>query len=366
MLPHWLKRTILLYHRWVGIVLGLWLVFQGLSGAAIAFRWELTRAFHAGTTVEVTGPYRPLGELEAALRASFPQYAKDYVQMLYPDVDSDALMFRIMRGGEQYAFVNVNQYTGEITGHRTIWQSPLDLLFTLHEQLRWGRLGFTINGALAGSLLLMALSGVYLWWPRIGGWKQVVTVRRRFGLRVLLYDLHRAVGTFSFVMFFFIAGSAVLTVFMPGVVQRLNLPFESLTSVRLAEKPSGEKLPLHQLVDIARERFPQKRPNYVYPSFGDANVTVVTFHEPATEDPRDQSRVWINSFTGEVMLVRAALDAPPLRKFHVSMLSIHNGVAMGTPGRILVLIAGLSMPVLFITGVWHYVRRRNSPKPRAT
>jgi uncharacterized iron-regulated membrane protein len=355
--PH-LKRTVLLYHRWVGIVLGLWLTFQGLSGAAIAFSTELTRAFHTGATVEAKGAFRPLGELEAAFKSAFPQYTHDYVQMLYPERDSDALMFRILRGGEQYAFVTVNQYTGAITGHRTIWQSPLDLLFTLHEQLRWGRFGFTLNGALAVSLLLMAVSGAYLWWPRVGGWRQVVTVRRRFGLRVLLYDFHRAVGTFSLVMFFVIASSAVLTVFMPSIVQRLNLPFESLTAVRLLEEPTGEKRPLHQLVDIARERFPHKRPNYVYPSFGDANVTVVTFHEPATEDPRDQSRVWINSFTGEVLLVRAALDAPPLRQFHVSMLSIHNGVAMGMPGRILVFLAGLSMPLLFVTGVWHYLQRR--------
>jgi uncharacterized iron-regulated membrane protein len=360
----WLKRTILLYHRWVGIVLGLWLVFQGLSGAAIAFRPELTRAFHAGATVEVTGPFRPLGELETVFRSNFPQYAKDYVQLLYPETDTDALTFRILRRGEQYAFVHVDQYAGTVSGHRTIWQSPLDLLFTLHEQLRWGTLGFTVNGAFAVSLLLMAITGVYLWWPRVGGWKQVLRVRRRFGLRVMLYDLHRAVGTYAFVMFFVIAASASLTVFLPGIVQQLNLPFESLTAVRLKEKPSGEKLPLHELVAIAEARFPGSRPNYVYPSFGDPNVTVVTFHEPATEDPRDQSRVWINSFTGEAMLVRAALDAPPLRKFHVSMLSIHNGVAMGMPGRVLVLIAGLCMPVLFVTGVWHYVKRRNAAKPR--
>jgi uncharacterized iron-regulated membrane protein len=81
-------------------------------------------------------------------------------------------------------------------------------LINLHENFRAGPTGRTVNGCGALAVLLMALSGLVLWWPGIARWKRSLHLVRNVGWRRTVWDLHSMVGIWSagFILIFALSG----------------------------------------------------------------------------------------------------------------------------------------------------------------
>ena len=92
--------------------------------------------------------------------------------------------------------VYVNQYTGDILGIRSgpTW---LNQVHQFHLRLLAGATGKTIVSWAGLLMTLLTLSGLYLWWPI-----KRVFVNWAAGGRRVWFDLHNAVGIFSWVFLF--------------------------------------------------------------------------------------------------------------------------------------------------------------------
>jgi len=74
----------------------------------------------------------------------------------------------------------------------------LSWLGKLHGSLLMGAAGMTAN-AIGGFLLAaLCLSGMVVWWPSAGNWRRALTIQTRVGWKRLNFDLHRAVGFWTF------------------------------------------------------------------------------------------------------------------------------------------------------------------------
>jgi uncharacterized iron-regulated membrane protein len=101
-------------------------------------------------------------------------------------------------------------YTGQDVGASVpfeIWlmSSTIDL----HDNLLGGRTGRLVNGVGAVFLMILALTGMIVWWPGVQKWRRSLILHRSVGWRRFNWDLHSALGIWSliFVSLFGITGA---------------------------------------------------------------------------------------------------------------------------------------------------------------
>ena len=68
----------------------------------------------------------------------------------------------------------------------------------LHENLLFGRNGRFVNGIGAICLILLCLTGAVIWWPGVSNWRRALTVNWRSLFARFSWDLHSALGFWSF------------------------------------------------------------------------------------------------------------------------------------------------------------------------
>jgi uncharacterized iron-regulated membrane protein len=107
----------------------------------------------------------------------------------------------------------------------------VEWLVDLHENLLWGMTGRRINGIGAICLMLLALTGLIIWWPGIAHWRRGLSVSWKASFPRLNWDLHNVVGLGSvlFVLVWSISGiyfcfpeafNALINVFDPTGTSR--------------------------------------------------------------------------------------------------------------------------------------------------
>lgn len=71
-------------------------------------------------------------------------------------------------------------------------------LIDIHTDFLAGTTGRILNGIGALAVLLMAFTGLVLWWPGIARWRRSLVLRRGVGWKRFNWDLHSAIGFWSF------------------------------------------------------------------------------------------------------------------------------------------------------------------------
>jgi hypothetical protein len=212
---HPVRRTLVVTHRWVSLVLGLLLLVVTTSGAIVLYAGDWTKATH-GDVYSVTPTKHPVAfdEAVATVAAAHPAYENGSVnvyQGLYQvfAADSDA----------HPGFWGVDPGTGRITGFVNPDRGFMGLMLNVHEcgltcdtytgyvpfldkpvpwvadhvidSLTWGAFILAITGLM---LLFLALTGAVLWWPGVKRWTHGFRVRWRRTRFTRDFDLHQLVG----------------------------------------------------------------------------------------------------------------------------------------------------------------------------
>jgi uncharacterized iron-regulated membrane protein len=203
----WLRRVVFQVHLWSGIVLGLYILMMSVTGSVVVYANELYRA---ATPVPIvskgSGPRLTDGELEDAARKLYPGYrVMNIGRALNPDQAVDVYL----RQGDQYKKRMFDPRAGTDLGDAIpVAIKVVSKLIDLHDNLLAGRRGRNVNGAGAAALLVMALSGLVIWWPGSNRWRRSLTLPRNVGWRRFNWHLHSMAGfwTLGFLLVFGISG----------------------------------------------------------------------------------------------------------------------------------------------------------------
>ena len=145
--PHatWLRKAMFQVHLWLGLILGLYIVVVCVSGSALVFRNDLYNTF------------------------------EDWIR------------------------------AGKATEHDRLIRVSYILLRwfgDLHGRLLLGPYGMVVN-AIGGFLTAgVCVTGLILWWPGIARWRRALIVRGGVGWKRFNFDLHSAVGFWTFAILF--------------------------------------------------------------------------------------------------------------------------------------------------------------------
>ena len=358
------RPVLVLLHRWIGVPFAVLLLLQGLSGAALIFRDDLNRWLHQDALVVTpAGSRLPVQKLLESVRNRHPDSA--VTRIIYPDNTDEAFVFWLEpRGAGASRFVAVDPYRGTITRDGAIGEWPVEWLFRLHDELHAGKAGKNIVGAEAVALLLLAVVGPILWWPG----RRATSITFSKGTYRGLRDVHRIVGAIAAIVLLVSAFTGIFNVWKVPLQSavRIVLPTIAKPSPTVQVRTGSPLLPVDDIVAAAQGRYSQAQVRNVRFPGGHGRVVAVFMNAADNTRPRASNQVWLNGYTAEVLGAYEAQKVPAGNGFIDWMLPIHTGEFLGMPGRIVFLLAGLTLAGLATTGLWQWWERRKLVKARKT
>ena len=362
-------------HLWVGLILGVPLILIGLTGSVLVFEHELTDWIEPPLRATSGNP-QPLGALVAAAIAGQPD-GMTLSALSLPESDGDFAVARFNapgaegpRGGRSVRIDPVTLATEPLERSR----GPLASLFMLHAQAFVpGRTGRVIIGWFGIAMLALGLTGLYLWWPRNGRWRQAFSVKWNARALRLNRDLHGAFGIWSLVLFLVVTLSGVYLSFpteMGGMV-RAVFPARDFRGpqarVAVEPVPGAERITPVAALAIARA------------AVGDAVPTGIGFPARPGDTYRVQMRrgegghgvpgisVFVDPWRATVAELRDPRDYTTGETILAWQHALHAGAGLGFGWKILVFVSGLLPALFFATGMtmW-WLKRKNRRQSAAT
>ena len=360
-----LKKILFQFHLWVGLIIGLFLVFQSVTGSFVAYRHAGNNWLHADEMIvePTTTPIISMSDVLISFSATFPDIPHNVLSVMYPLAPDQAYFIRVWDDAPApNMYVSMNPYTGEVTGSGSKYQYPFELMFRLHEQISMGTPG--INAVHLGSLLmlLMTLSGLYLWWPRRETLNQALTIKRR-PLQRFLFGLHRVSGAYAFVLLFVVALSGKMIFGLLSVPQfgsNSSGGFGSDATAGARIVTEGDPASIDALVASAIDQFPGDPIRDLSYIRLNRAIAVVTFIDTDSPNVRALNRVFFDRHSGRVISVRDWDELSGVSLAEDWAFPIHSGEIIGNFGRFIVMLSGLIMPFLFVTGAWLWWKKRKA------
>ena len=156
------------WHRRLALVIGVLLVFQGLTGAVAQYRFWLMQATNPAT---FSAPVRGLpGSPEAVLDAVNAQLPGFHaMHFMYPATNSPGTAVIVMggrspSGRDMSRMVTVDQYEGRVIHEGPSSAGWIGLATTLHTGLIFGTPGRIYLTVLGLGTFTLSIMGLTLWW----------------------------------------------------------------------------------------------------------------------------------------------------------------------------------------------------------
>lgn len=348
-----------LVHLYAGLAAAPLLLLLGLSGSFLVFEYPLDHLFNARLAyVEPGASTLPIDLLLARVRTAFPD-SKVQNFALSPSSPSPDLAYTAqiqLKGVPVPSTVYINQYTGAVLG-KNDGMTFATRIHELHTNLLLGDGGAFILMLTASLLILLSMSGIILWWPR-----KIIKINWAASGRRFTFDLHNAVGFYSFAFMLLFGVTAVVvhwqSKWLPITNQALHLP-DNEPDLNITPPSSGaHAVSLDLVSDVAKHTIPGTRLTQINMP-GSRGVYRAWLKFPEDGTPLGRSFVLVNAYTGEVLYTRSARAIHvPTRYFRQWNRELHTGDIMGWPTRILACVMSLTLPVLAVTGPLFWWRRK--------
>ncbi len=367
-------RALQTVHLWVGLILCLPLAVLGITGAILVFEHELEDLFSAPTarTMAVGEPQSVAAILDAA-KANAPQGLAPGMVFL-PDEAGEPASVRLMAPGRN------GQGGGGPGGGATMLVDPVSLavletskpgggglmrqIFMLHANLLIpDRSGRDVVGWLGVAMLVLGVSGLVLWWPRPGRWKESFRVKRGArGVR-LHRELHGAVGIWTLAVFVVVSFSGVYITFpqtLSSVVAMVSPTRDLRAAVKVEPVRGAEPAGPDQAVALALSAVPDGRVRTVGLPARPDQAYRITMVRPDAHSGAPSITAFVDPWTARVVEVRDPRGYSAGETFVAWQRPLHAGQGLGWVWKVLVFLSGVLPPLFAVTGtaMW-YLKRRN-------
>ena len=330
-------------HWFIGITAGTLLMTIGVSGAILSFREELLDWINPGivhVAVQQAPPLTP-PQLLAQLHADWPDQRVVNITVYAEPGASARINFAPPAGERRGPLRYVDPYSGNLLA------APVgDGFFEFIERFhRWLLLPFEygklVSGILSLCLLLLALSGLYLRWPRrVSNWRAWFKLDVGLSGRSLLWNLHSVIGTWALLTYVVFAGTGLYWSF-DWVKNGVNT-LAGETRRGEGRRPSPAKQPETPELTLAwtvfesaagkttqvNLRLPEKRNEAIQFNY----LSVDASHERAT------NRMTILPQSGEIKQDERFADKSRGSRFISAIYPLHMGSYFGMPGRIIMML----------------------------
>lgn len=350
----WLRRALFQIHLWLGVLLSLYVVVIGFSGSTLVWEDEIQSRAYAHAAFD---PAHVVSSSQAmqAVATSNPGSTVYYV--MWPQKDQPVYTVYLHTAKKEQRIVHVDAKTGSV--------SPVDRNFMewvsdLHIYLLMGQTGFIVNCVMGIGLLVLAITGLVLWWPGLRAWARGFYINLRAGWKRVNFDAHNAIGIWTLLIVSWWGFTAVDFLFPAQVMKAVN----AVSTVRGMKEPEllkpqhvGAKVSLQTIAERARALSPAGSLSGVsVPETSDGNYTAYVDRDA----PGDFSHRYIHTFAadGQLLSTWNYGEKKSLGDWVLWLVyPLHFGTLWGTGVKVIWSVLGMSLPVLSISGLLMYWNR---------
>ncbi len=360
-------------HRWLGLFIGAWFALVGLSGSILVFEDEIDAFLNPHLLTDARrGPHLPPHEMPERVAEAFPLARTERIRQPRAPGGVYRITIRVaphLRTGSPRAEAMFSAVSGELLGvrdadtigiTRPYWMRTL---YEFHRNVLLGNFGSNIVG-LAGFLLMSsALSGLIVAWPRKrSGWRRLIGVKLRAGLTRILFDVHRSSGVilFALLMLATVTGSTLVYVNVARDIVSVFSEVAPFPVIPWRETPMEKWPSFEQVVTLIRDDYPKHNMVEIHiPSKPTAGYLFYLKREGDIHRLGD-TIVWVHPGSGEILFERSARNRTSGESVMHWLFPLHSGTALGTAGKIAMCVTGLAMLLMFPTGLWVWLRKRQA------
>jgi sulfite reductase (NADPH) flavoprotein alpha-component len=365
-----MKWAINRLHWLLGLTAGVVLSVMGVTGALMAFDDEIMAATSHGilTVAATSAPALSPDALLARFAQQSPGSTPTKLT-LFPEAGRSArLIYRprstvvLAPDEDNTEGTWLDPYTGRVLGQAN-GERFFDAVRSLHRFLllphNRGGIGRPVTTVAAICLVISALSGLYLRWPRrASDWRAWLKPDLRRRGRNLYWSLHSVAGTWLFLIFlvFAITGptfgydgyrdtlTALLTGTKPPAAERTTVSGPAL----LDGAWTGFQAAVH--TDVTSVLFPVSR----------KATSSITLRYLTRGSPhyRAYNEITLDRKSGAVISHNLYARQSLGKQISLGMLAVHRGRVFGLAGAVVFMLAALTVPLFCLTGYLLYLDRR--------
>ncbi|MFZ6766591.1 PepSY-associated TM helix domain-containing protein [Undibacterium sp. Di26W] len=387
MLSKSVRAVLLRLHLWLALVFGSVFVVLGLTGSIISWMPELDhllnpslfKSTHTASNAERVTPAMVqaavdmlqaddhngrYGRYGRPRQVMIPASTAEVFVAWYPPTPQDRSIF----GQNWSRQVMLDPMTMAVTGERNWGEyglSPallIPTIYHLHRYMLLGETGKTVIAVCGLMLILMSVSGLFLWLPK-PAWKalrQALTVNFSASAMAVNFRLHRMSGFFALPVFLLLGFSGTYFNQPRWIVPVIStvLPVTGTRETGNANKPAEQVISVAQAMQYAQDVFPQARITRLGLPSSTATAYEIRLRQ-ATEIHRGDgaSRISVDAESGRILRVIDPLRGQSGDRLLTWLFPLHSGTAFGTVGRIFISCFGLMPLILMVTG-WRMWRKR--------
>jgi uncharacterized iron-regulated membrane protein len=379
-----LRTTVFWLHLSSGVIAGLIVLVMAATGTVLAFQSQLMDWAESGSR-RVTPRGQTTLTTEAILARAREARPKDTATALTIYADHESAV-RVATGRD--SGVHVDPYTGdvrELAGGR--WRQFFALMIEWHRYLGMDgdrrAIGKGITGACNAAFLLLALSGLYLWWPRkwnLRAMRLSLWFRRGLASRVRDWNWHNVIGFWSLPVLILLTSSGAMISYrwVSSLVYRAageSPPTAGAgpAAAPLVRAPSPKPGAKRLDVDGLRVAVNAAVPGWSSATFrmgrGGAQTLALSVKSLAGP-PFTAVQLTLDPVTGDLLQREGYGDYTRGRKLRTWLRFLHTGEALGWAGQFVAGLASLGATLLVWTGLSLAIRRllrwrpgRSSPSP---
>ncbi len=336
-------RAFLVFHRWLALIVGIFIIAIALTGAVVVFEGPVAR--NAVDKVVPAGARLSLDSL--AVIASALAHAGPVALISGGDSPDAPYAFGV---GKPPKIVEINPYSGTVIpprGGPTRGETFVRAAHRWHTRLTGGKMGEAIVILATYSACILALTGLVPWWR-----DKIWRVKLSASWKRANFDLHHALG--------FVATPAILVMTLTGIwmagegtitpmVERLNHTLPLPPPQPAAHAPSAASVSFDSIAHLAHASIPDATVSNM--QFQPSGLVRVQMKEPEDHTPAGRSYVYIDRYNGTVLRTLDTRTAELGTRLKNLQRSLHTGDVFGVPTQVIWLVSVLVLASQGLTGV---------------
>lgn len=348
------KKSIYIFHGWLGLNFGLALFVICLSGTFAVVSHEIDWLLNPALRVTPQSTRVSYGEMFRAVREAYPDAP---VRSAWaPEGSRFACEFWVAGPSGGNRRVYVDPYTGRVQGEAP-WFNTQRFFRDFHRRFFWHPWWGIWLVAVFGFVLFAASATGLAFYKR--WWAKLFTLRWGKGGRQLWSDLHRLVGVWTLLFSLLIAGTGIwyfVEIPLSWTVKPDRLPELPTSGIADAER-DAERLPVDAWVQAAQEAIPELEVGTIW--FPAKPAAAVRIEGQATAWlVRDRAnKVLVDPYSGEAFYQQRAEEMHPYWRWVDMADPLHFGDFAGLASKLIWFALGLLMSLLMPTGAYLWTRR---------
>ena len=362
-----LRQAVFYIHLVLGLSIGLLASIICLTGSLIVYKPEIESLFLGPVSYLAPPADRRTVSLQLAYDAVRQERPDCKIVQAYLHAEPDlAWSFDLNCKPRGRVVVYIGKYRGNITGEDRFQGKWTQWIYDLHVRLLSGATGETINGIGALLLVLLASTGLVVWWPGVKHWRSALRFESRARWRRKSYDLHRLTGFSASLLLMFVALTGAYFAF-PKTYEAIIAWAAQKPSVLLAPRikiGAPRQIGLDAIYATAVRALPVGETTlFSFPQEKDAPYSLRRML-PGDWRRTGDNLVYIDQYTGQVIRINYHHELPWPIRLTRDLSPLHFGTFGGNLTRVLWIIVGLAPGTLYVTGVLMWWNRSILPAIR--